>query len=139
MKKKILTNLIICMLLISSIFLITGCGKEKEETPIVHPIRITLSIDYPAKAGIEDVEEADFKIEEDSTVLDAIQLYCNVHELPVTVETTDASIQGINGVTNGDYAAKRHWQYKINGELCKTPENEKILKDGDTLEWVFKK
>ena len=101
MKKKILTNLIICMLLISSIFLITGCGKEKEETPI--------------------------------------QLYCNVNELPVTVETTDASIQGINGVTNGDYAAKRHWQYKINGELCKTPENEKILKDGDTLEWVFKK
>lgn len=139
MKKKILTNLIICMLVFSSIFVVTSCGKEKEETPIVHPIKITLSINYPAKSEIEDVEEVNFKIEEDSTVLDAIQLYCNVNELPVTVETTDASIQGINGVTNGDYSAKRHWQYKINGELCETPENEKILKDGDTLEWVFRK
>ena len=117
MKKKVLTNLIICMLVCSSIFVVTGCGKDKEETPIVHPIKITISIDYPAKSGLDDVEEVDFKIEEDSTVLDAIQLYCNVNELPVTVETTDASIQGINGVDNGDYSAKRHWQYKINGEL----------------------
>ena len=139
MKKKVLTNLIICMLVCSSIFVVTGCGKDKEETPIVHPIKITISIDYPAKSGLDDVEEVDFKIEEDSTVLDAIQLYCNVNELPVTVETTDASIQGINGVDNGDYSAKRHWQYKINGELSETPENEKILKDGDTLAWVFNK
>ena len=139
MKKKILTNLILCLLVFSSIFVVTGCGKEKEETPIVHPIQITISIDYPAKSEIEDVEAADFKIEEDSTVLDAIQLYCNVNELPVIVETTDASIQGINGVSNGDYSAARHWQFKINGELCETPENEKILKDGDTVEWIFRK
>lgn len=139
MKKKILTNLIICMLVFSSIFVVTGCGKEKEETPIVHPIKITISINYPQKSEIEDVEEVNFKIEEDSTVLDAIQLYCNVNELPVTVETTDESIQGINGVTNGDYGSKRHWQYKVNGKLCETPENEKILKDGDTLEWFFRK
>lgn len=138
MKKKILTNFIVCMLVFSSIFVVTSCGKEKEETP-VHPIQITISIDYPEKAELEDVEEASFKIEEDSTVLDAIQLYCNVNELPVTVETTDASIQGINGVENGEYTAKRHWQYKINGKLCKTPENEKILKDGDTVEWIYRK
>ena len=139
MKKKVLANLIICMLVLSSIFTATGCGKDQEETPIVHPINITISIDYPTKSGIEDVKEADFKIEENSTVLDAIQLYCNVNELPVTVETTDASIQGINGVSNGDFSSERHWQYKINGKLSETPENEKILNDGDTLEWVFRK
>lgn len=138
MKKKALTNLIICMLVFSSIFVVSSCGKEAEETP-VHPINITISIDYPEKSELEDVEEAAFKIEEESTVLEAIQLYCNVNELPVTVETTDASIQGINGVENGEYSAKRYWQYKINGELCDTPENEKKLEDGDLVEWIYRK
>lgn len=139
MKKRTLANLIICLLVFSSIFVVTACGKDTEETPIVHPIEITMSINYPQKADLEDVKDVIVRVEEGSTVLEAIQIYCNVNELPVTVETTDASIQGINGVENGEYSKARGWKYKLNGELCNTPENEKVLEDGDKLEWVYRK
>ena len=48
-------------------------------------------------------------------------------------------MEGINGVENGDYFAKRTWQYKINGQLCSEKESEKKLEDGDALEWVYQK
>ena len=111
---------------------------NSEPAPIVNPINVTISIDYPKKADLEDVKDADFKVEEGASVLDAIQLYCNVNELPINVETTSSSIIGINDVNNGDYNSKT-WQYKINGELCDTDVSEKILKDGDSIQWVYMK
>ena len=35
-------------------------------------------------------------LEEGSSVLDLTQLYCNVNDIPVTVETTNNYIQGID-------------------------------------------
>ncbi|MGN0658027.1 MAG: DUF4430 domain-containing protein [Emergencia sp.] len=139
MKKKLFTSLIICLLLCSSVLIMAGCGDKAEETVIVNPIEITLSITYPEKAEMEDISEELFKIEEDSTVLDAIQLYCNVNDMNITVETTGGDVQGIAGVENGDYGSSRIWKYKLNGELCDEPENQQVLKDGDTLEWVYRK
>ena len=58
--------------------------------------------------------------------------------MPITVETTDGSVQGIGGVENGDYYSSRIWQYKLNGELCTVAEAQQKLQDGDVLEWVYK-
>ena len=140
MKKRIPAGLIICALSVILLFTAVACQEEpEEETDIVNPIEITISVDYPERAGIDDVENAEFKIEENSTVMDAIQLYCNVNDMELTVETTGASVEGINGVENGDYFAKRTWQYKINGQLCSEKESEKKLEDGDALEWAYQK
>ena len=68
-----------------------------------------------------------------------MQLYCNVNEMALTVETTGASVQGISGVENGDFFAQRTWQYQINGQLCSENESEKVLADGDALQWVYQK
>ena len=140
MKRRILTIFVLFALTISCAVFGSGCSKQTEETaPVINPIEITVSIDFPEKADIEDISAEPFKIEEDSTVLEAIQLYCNVAEMPITVETTDGSVQGIGGVENGDYSASRTWQYKLNGELCTIAESQQKLKDGDVLEWVYKK
>ena len=100
---------------------------------------VTSRIDYPKKSEIPDVENTDFKIEENSSVLEAIQLYCNVNDMPINVETTDGTIVGINGLNNGDFHPNRIWQYKVNGELSASPAGEYILQEGDVLEWVYKK
>ena len=140
MRNKRSAYLALCAVLLVFLFTAGGCGNEqKEETKIVNPIEITISIDYPDKSELEDIVEVPFKIEEGSTVLDAMQLYCNVNEMALTVETTGASVQGISGVENGDFFAQRTWQYQINGQLCSENESEKVLADGDALQWVYQK
>ncbi len=140
MRNKRSAYLALCAVLLVFLFAAGGCGNEqKEETKIVNPIEITISIDYPDKSELEDIVEVPFKIEEGSTVLDAMQLYCNVNEMALTVETTGASVQGISGVENGDFFAQRTWQYQINGQLCSENESEKVLADGDALQWVYQK
>ena len=139
MKRRILTGFVLCALTVSCLLLASGCGGDAEEAaPVINPIEITVSIDFPKKAELEDVSDEPFKIEENSTVLEAIQLYCNVADMPITVETTDGSVQGIGGVENGDYYSSRIWQYKLNGELCTVAEAQQKLQDGDVLEWVYK-
>ena len=138
--KKIFIKISICTILLLSLAMVTSCGEnENEEQPIINPIEITISIDYPDKAEIEDVEEEPFKIEEDSTVLDAIQLYCNVNDIPLNIETTDGSVDGINDVNNYILYENRAWKYKINDELQESPANTQVLKDGDSLQWFYKK
>lgn len=138
--KKIFIKISVCTILLLSLAMVTSCGENNnEEQPIINPIEITISIDYPDKAEIEDIEEETFKIEEDSTVLDAIQLYCNVNDIPLNIETTDGSVDGINDINNYILYTNRTWQYKINDELIDSPANTHILIDGDNLQWVYKK
>lgn len=139
MKKRKPICAILCIILLTSVFFMTGCGNEPEEMEIINPITITISIDYPKKSNLDDVNEIPFKIEEDSSVLEAIQLFCNVNEMPVNIETTDGTVVGINDLNNGDIYARRTWQYKINGTSSDLPAGETILQAGDHLEWVYEK
>lgn len=140
MKRRILTCFLLCVLAVGCMVFAGGCGRPAEETaPVVNPIEISVSIDFPKKADLDDISGEQFKLEEGATVLDALQLYCNVADMPVTVETTDGSVQGIGGVENGDFHAERTWQYKLNGELCTAAESQQKLEDGDVLEWVYRK
>ena len=140
MKRRIPAGFLLCALTLSCMVFASGCGRQAEEAaPVVNPIEITVSIDFPKKADLDDISGEKFKLEEGATVLDALQLYCNVADMPVTVETTDGSVQGIGGVENGDFFALRTWQYKLNGELCTTAESQQKLEDGDVLEWVYRK
>ena len=141
MKKKKFIGFTLCTAALSLMLAVTACGeKPKEEAaPPVNPVDITISIDYPERAEMEDIEQEAFTIEEDSSVLEAIQLYCSVNEMPVTIETTGGTVVGINDLLNGDIFAARTWQFKVNGELCQEPADDVILKDGDSLEWVYVK
>jgi len=139
MRKRKFICFTLCTAMLISVFLVTGCGEQPEQTEIVNPINITISIDYPKKSNLDDITDITFKIEEDSSVLEAIQLFCNVNEMPVNVETTVGTIVGINDLNNGDIYSKRIWQFKVNGELSDHPAGEIILQEGDRLEWVYRK
>lgn len=136
--KNVFVKLCICTMLLLPLVLTASCNSQKDDSPIANPIEITISIDYPDKAELTDVEES-FKIEENSTVLDAIQLYCNVNEIALTVETTDGSVNGINGVENNELYTNRTWQFTVNGTVSEEPANTVFLGNGDQLQWVYKK
>ncbi len=139
MKKNTFTRLILCVTALLLALSVAACGEKQkdDEAPTVNSIDITISIDYPESAEMDDVTQDSFAIEEDSSVLEAIQLYCNVNEMPVTIETTGGTVVGINDLLNGDIFAARTWQFKVNGELCTDPAGDVTLKDGDNLEWVY--
>ncbi len=140
MRKKKLIGFVLFLAVSASAVLMPGCQEQKkEEKPVINPVDITISIDYPERSELTDLKEIPFTIEENSSVLEALQLYCNVNEMPVTIETTYGTVVGINDLYNGDIFTSRSWQFKVNGQLSEKPAGEVILENGDSLEWVYKK
>lgn len=138
MKKRLTTGLLLCLFAAAMVCFAAGCGQEEKPDPVVHPITITISVDYPKSAEPEDITEEEFTIEEGSTVLEALQLYCYVNDMPLIVETTGGTVLGINGVENHGEKG-RGWRYELNGSLCAVSENEQRLADGDQIKWMYQK
>ena len=143
MKRKVLSLLLVCALAVSMSAIISGCGKSSSSSSssanISEPIKIAISIDYPSKSKKADLENIEYKVEKKSHVLDATELFCNVNDISLLVDTTKNKVEGISGVNNGDYNSKYVWKYKVNGELCTDDPLEKAIKEGDTIEWIYAK
>ncbi|NLD10853.1 MAG: DUF4430 domain-containing protein [Clostridiales bacterium] len=136
MKKKIISLALICLLTVSLAMVVSGCGKKKE-AKVENPIQITININYPSAAKLNKLENINFRVEKKSTVMEAMQLFCNVNEISLQVDTTSNVIEGISDVKNGDYNNKYIWKYKINGKACNTNASEKVLKSSDSLTWYY--
>lgn len=140
MKKKLSLYACLCILLLSALCLFTGCSQQQtEETPDIETVNITLSIDYPKKSSRTDIHEVSFRLEEDTTVLQLIELYGNVNNLSVLVDTTQSTLEAINGVQNGIFWKDGTWKFKINGKYTTKSENEILLEDSDHLEFIYVK
>lgn len=138
MKRSAISLMLIFLLIIGTAAVISGCGKKKE-VKISNPISVTVTISYPSKAKLDNVRKVQFKVEKKSTVMQAMQIFCNVNDIPLNVDTTNNTIEGINDVNNGDYNKKYVWKYKINGDLCQTNVADKVLRTGDTITWFYTK
>ncbi len=137
MRNNIFLKIAFCVTLLSAILLFAGCSSQEEETPAAVPVNITITIDYPKISKVPDLKETPFRVEEDTTVLEVIELYGTVNEIPVLVETTYSTLQGINNVQNDMYQKGYGWKYKINGSYQKKPLNSLIVKEGDHVEFVY--
>lgn len=138
MSKRIISFLLIAVLVLISA-LITGCSGSKEESAPKgsDSIDIMISIDYPAKAEIPDMENIKFKVEKNSSVLDAIQLYCSVSEISCLVDTSFNSLEGIGGVQNGDYDKYATWHCMVNDALIAGDPSNHKLANGDSLSLIY--
>ena len=138
MKKKITKVHFFFLLTLLLILSLCGCSsQEQQETPTVDPIEITISIDYPGKAA--DLKDQPFRVEEESSVLEVVELYGNVNGVSVLIDTTNSTLEGIHDVINNVTYKTCAWQYSVNGKM-KTKEIDKfILEDGDQLELVYTK
>lgn len=163
MKKNTIKKVLALSAILALAAAAAGCSGKKAQEPIEDPIEVTISIDFPDGAEAEDITEEAFLVEDGTTVLDALQIYCNVNDIPVNVETTAATVYGINGVNNSDGTAENpdeeaddeeiaaetetdgstetsltgSWHYSVNGEESGTPENEVRLSDGDSIIWIY--
>ena len=165
MKKNTIKKVLALSAILALAAAAAGCSEKKVQEPIEDPIEVTISIDFPDGAEAEDITEEAFLVEDGTTVLDALQIYCNVNDIPVNVETTAAAVYGINGINNSDDTAENpneeaeaddeeiaaetetdesaettltgSWHYSVNGEESSAPENEVRLSDGDSIIWIY--
>ena len=139
MMKCILTSLCLMILLSGILCFASSCGAESEDTtPDIQSIDITVTIDFPKKAKITDIQQDSFTIEEESTVLETIELYGNVNNISVLVDTTNNTLEGIHGIINDVYKETYTWQCTVNDKAVKSIA-KKELKDGDIVEFKYTK
>ena len=124
--------------------LLSGCAwnSETDSGTSVNKkqsINILLSIEYPQKSRLPIMENIKFPLEENSTVLQAIELYCSVAEIPCILDTTSNQIVGINTVHNGDFNKHKVWKFSVGGKEPQMNAADVRLKDGDELRWVYVK
>jgi len=140
MKNRIRYGLLLCCLVVSMLFIFSGCGSSDDtETAEIKSIDITLSIEYPVKSKIIDIKGVPFRLEEETSVLQMIELYGNVNNISVLVDTTHGTLEGISGIINGIYQNNHTWKFKINGKNSSTAVSDCILEDGDSIEFIYVK
>ena len=140
MKNKSRYGFLLCLLVVAMTLIFTGCGSSDDtETPEIKSIDITLSIEFPQKSKIIDIKGVPFRVEEETTVLQMIELYGNVNNISVLVDTTHGTLEGISGIINGVYQNNHLWKFKINGKNTSTAVSDCVLEDGDSIEFIYLK
>lgn len=138
MKCKIRKRCLFCLLALISMLCLSGCSDNSgQSTPSVDTIKVEVSFDFPGKD--HDKTGIMFRADEDCSVLQIIQLYGSVNSIPILVDTTNSTLEGIDGVINHVTQKNSIWQYKINGAFGGTAIDKTIVNDGDILEFVYTK
>lgn len=139
--KKFLS--LICVFVLS--LALFSCSEKKDDddsSEITNPINVTISFsdsenDQVEVENFEPIENAEFIVEEGTSVLEATQTYCVANELDIEIDSAGGYITGLLGISDGDYSDNTGWVYTINGETVMVGADEQILKDGDKISWEF--
>lgn len=135
--KKFLS--LICVFVLS--LALFSCSEKKDDddsSEITNPINVTISFsdsenDQVEVENFEPIENAEFIVEEGTSVLEATQIYCVANELDIEIDSAGGYITGLLGISDGDYSDNTGWVYTINGETVMVGADEQILKDGDKI------
>ena len=139
--KKFLS--LICVFVLS--LALFSCSEKRDDddsSEITNPINVTISFsdsenDQVEVENFEPIENAEFIVEEGTSVLEATQIYCVANELDIEIDSAGGYITGLLGISDGDYSDNTGWVYTINGETVMVGADEQILKDGDKISWEF--
>ena len=139
--KKFLS--LICVFVLS--LALFSCSEKKDDddsSEITNPINVTISFsdsenDQVEVENFEPIENAEFIVEEGTSVLEATQIYCVANELDIEIDSAGGYITGLLGISDGDYSDNTGWVYTINGETVMVGADEQLLKAGDKISWEF--
>lgn len=129
----------LAILVVAMILIIIACSKtEHKGVNEINPnaVEVFISIDYPTEANIPDMVNQKFNVEKSSNLFSTIQLYGNVYDVPIILETTKGELIGINGVNNGSYENGK-WKVNVNKEDISESLQKVELKSGDKVQFYY--
>ena len=139
--KKIISGVLL-LILTAGLLMLAGCSEKKSSASTDSAkkggsIDIYITIEYPKKSKLAGLENIKFPVEEESTALQTIELFCSISDIPCLLETTSNTIVGINTVVNGDFNKNKVWKFSVNDSTPRTDAADVRLKDGDVLKWIY--
>lgn len=136
---KIMTVLSVMILTLAMISCFTACGAADEPVQeIENPITVTICIEYPDEAAMENVEGS-IVIEEGGNVEDASFAYFKENDIIYAQENNSGYtyVNNIGGVSEGDFGGMTGWIFEKNGEMVMESSNICLVEDGDVITWKF--
>lgn len=133
MKKKLLLAVFALVL----VFATAACGNnEAEDAASEKMISVVIDIDFPDDSDAADVEEAALEVPENSTVLDALNIYADKNNMEVVMDESSESayVVSIGGIAATKTAG---WIYEVNDEAVMEPADVYKLKENDEISWDF--
>ncbi len=93
--------------------------------------------DYIPSDGV--IISDSFLIEENETVFDILVEAAKKHSIQLDYAGTADTVYmaGINYIYEFDFGDLSGWLYKVNGETASTGCDRYVLKDGDSIEWLY--
>lgn len=140
-KSRLVAILLILTLVLASF---AACGNDSNDNnsneqtdpaEVIGDIKVKISIDFPDKEGLTDVDDVLVGMTAESSVLDLLFAYANDNGLEVTTSGEGTPyVSAIGGVTeSGD----KGWMFTVNDETVMKSAGEAMLSDGDEVEWEF--
>ena len=143
--KKPLALLLSMILTAGSALILTGCGSTEEtgepeliRNPITLTMEIQVGVEAAAEAGFQDMKETAFAAEENTSLQEAVQLFCLAHDISVTVNPSRDSLTELMGLSKKDFGDATGWIFKVNGQVPTRSPKDIIVVENDkiTLEFV---
>lgn len=120
MMKKVIKPIV----LMSSLLLLAACDKgESSKAVDSDDIKVTVSV----KSEGEKAEEKQVVVDKDDSVMDALEEGYEVEEDKGFVTEIDGHKQ--------DPSKNLYWMYKVNGKMADKGAEEKVVKEGDKIEF----
>ncbi|MDD5921940.1 MAG: DUF4430 domain-containing protein [Eubacteriales bacterium] len=140
-KTRLLIAICLAAVALAVFLLIHGLSTEnKSQDEPENPITVSLTITYPEDSKYANAIKStvsDISVEDGSTVSDALQLYCSISNIPLSLDKKNGRIIGIEKIKNDDKDTFRVWRFKLNGELVDRSAKDTVLSDGDKIEFSY--
>ena len=118
----------------------------RDDVPITDPVKTVLSIRCDTVAGEKDyipkdgiiLEKYEVTINKGQTAYD--QLISAVKKKSIHIDVAGGSyVAGIANIYELDFGDLSGWMFRVNGEFSDVNSNEKVLSEGDFVEWLYTK
>ncbi len=148
-RARILSTFFVASILIVAVFTLRIQSADdyygqQATGPAEKPITISISIDCSTVAGRADFIPKDgmilktehITVEAGSSVLNALLQV--TAEKTIQMEYKDYGyVEGIGYLYERDYGNLSGWMYRVNGNFPSVGANEYVLKEGDSVEWLY--
>lgn len=142
----IVTSVSVAVILLTDIQSKEDYYKKPEKSSVTGTVTMTIRCDTVAeKAGIDPVilDVTEFPVEDGDTVFDVLTDACKTYG--IQAENTGSAgnahgmvyISGINNLYEFDWGELSGWMYFVNGEECSVGCGNYVLKDGDSIQWLY--
>lgn len=128
--KKILMVVIAVVM----VFSMAACGGSADESDAAM-INVSIEIDYPDNAGIEDVQAA-MIVEEGTNAMDMLYQYADENDIEVVLDESSATIY-VTSIGGVEQTADAGWVYEVNDEMTMDAADQLVLSEGMEITWEY--